>query len=77
MIANIALLLISWSVAAFLANRLYVIIKYRSITIKGAIYSKANTPVMYWVEMAIISIGFLLVGGIAIIMALGTAGFIE
>ena len=77
MVGNLILLLISWIVAAFMANRLYVIIKYGSINIKGAVYSKSDTTIMYWVEMMIIVIGLFLVGGIAIIMALGTVGFIR
>lgn len=65
------LLLVSWIVAAFMANRLYVIVKYRSINIKGAVYSQSDTPMMYWVQMLTILIGLIFVGGVAIIMALG------
>lgn len=34
-VVNVLLLFVSWAVAVFLANRLYVIIKYQAITIKG------------------------------------------
>jgi len=60
-----------------MANRLYVIVKYRSINIKGAVYSKSGTPIMYWVEMATIIIGLVLVGSVAAVVTLGTAGFIK
>jgi hypothetical protein len=66
-----------WSVSAFMANRLYVIVKYRAINIKGVVYSEADTSIMYWVQMAIISFGFVLVGGIAIVVTLGSIGFIR
>ncbi|MDB5712718.1 MAG: hypothetical protein JWO15_115 [Sphingomonadales bacterium] len=77
MLGNVILLLVSWVVAIFVANRLYVIIRYRSINIKGAVYSKSDTPIMYWVQMWIIFIGLVLVGGVAIIMTLGMVGFIR
>jgi hypothetical protein len=68
---------VSWGVAVFMANRLYVIVKYGSINVKGTIYSKAGTPIVYWLQMAIIAIGLALVGGIAVVVALGIAGFIK
>ena len=77
MVGNLILLLVSWIVAVFMANRLYVIVRYGSIKIKGAIYSRSETPIMYWVEMVIIFVGLFLVGGIAIVMTLGTVGLVK
>lgn len=77
MVGNLVLLLVSWIVAAFMANRLYVIVRYGSINIKGVIYSRSDTPIMYWVEMVTILFGLLFVGGIAIVMTLGTVGLVR
>ena len=77
MLRNLIFLIVMWSISVFLANRLYVIIKYRSINVKGTTYSKADTPVMYWLEMLIIAFGLVFVGGIAIITTFGIAGFIR
>jgi hypothetical protein len=77
MIGNVILLIVVWSVSVFMANRLYVIIKYGAINIKGAVYSKVDTPIMYWVQMAIIVVGLVLVGGVGIVTTLGSTGFIK
>lgn len=74
MIGNILFLLVTWGVAGFLANRLYVIVCYRAIQIKGVRYSRAETPTMYWVQLAVIVVGFLLVACMALVAALGIFG---
>ncbi len=77
MVGNAIFLIVMWSVAIFLANRLYVIIRYRALNVKGITYSRRNTPVMYWIEMAILVFGFLMVAGIAVIVTLGSLGLIN
>jgi hypothetical protein len=74
MIGNALFLLVMWAVSAFLANRLYVIIKYRSINIKGMTYSKVDTPIMYWVQMMLLACGLAVIGSIAVGMTLFYAG---
>lgn len=77
MVGDAVFLIVMWSVAIFLANRLYVIIRYRALNVKGTTYSQANTPVMYWIEMAILAFGFLMIAGIAVIVTLGRVGIIN
>jgi hypothetical protein len=74
MIGDAIFLLVMWSVAAFMANRLYVIVRYRQINIKGAVYSRAETPIMYWIQMVLIASMLVLIGGIAFLMTLYDAG---
>ena len=75
MIGRAAFLVIAWAVSAFLANRLYVIIRYRELNVKGVVYSKAKTPVMYWIEIAILILGLTVIGGMAVVTTLYDAGF--
>jgi hypothetical protein len=70
MIGDLAFLAVMWGVLAFMANRLYVLVRYRAINIKGKTYSKAQTPIMYWVQMALIGFMLALIGGVAVIMTL-------
>lgn len=77
MIGDIIFLVVMWSVAVFMANRLYVIIRYREINIKGIVYSLTDTPIMYWIQMALIALGLLFIGGIAVIMSLYDAGLLS
>lgn len=74
MIGNALFLLVMWAVAAFLGNRLYVIIRYRAINIKGITYSKAETPIMYWIQMALLACGLTMIGSIAVGMTLFYVG---
>jgi hypothetical protein len=67
MIGNLLFIAIIWAVAAFMVNRLYVIVRYRAINVKGVTYSKVKTPVMFWIVMALIIIANILVGGIAVV----------
>ena len=67
---DLLLLLLFWGIAAFLANRLYVILRYREINLRGAVYSRAATPGLYWAQMALIVLALALVGGIALGMTL-------
>ena len=76
MIGDAIFLLVMWSVAAFMANRLYVIVRYREINIKGAVYSRAETPIMYWIQMILIASMLVLIGGMALLMTLYDAGAI-
>ena len=69
-------LIVMWAVTAFLVNRLYVIVRYRAINIKGVTYSKADTPVMYWMQMVILVCGLTMIGGIAVLTTLGSAGML-
>ena len=70
MIGDVLFLSVMWGVAAFMANRLYVIVRYGAINIKGVTYSKSETPIMYLVQMALIILALLLIGGIAAAMTL-------
>ena len=70
MIGDVIFLAVMWGVAAFMANRLYVLVRYRAINIKGITYSKAETPIMYWVQMALIIFMLALIGGVAVVMTL-------
>lgn len=77
MLANVLFFLVMWTVAIFMANRLYVIVRYQSITIKAVTYSKHNTPVMYWIQIALIICAFVMIGGIAIFATLGYLGLLD
>ena len=70
MIARAAFLAIAWAAAAFMANRLYVIIRYRELNVKGVVYSKAKTPIMYWVEIAMLILALTVIGGMAVAVTL-------
>lgn len=70
MIGDVVFLAVMWGVSAFMANRLYVLVRYRAINVKGITYSKAKTPIMYWVQMALIVFMIALIGGVAVIMTL-------
>ncbi len=74
MIGNALFLTVLWAVSAFLVNRLYVIVRYGAINIKGATYSKAETPIMYWIQMALLVCGLAMIGPIAAGMTLFYAG---
>lgn len=77
MIGNVLFFLVMWTVAIFMANRLYVIVRYRAITIKGVTYSKHDTPVMYWIQMALIICALIMIGGIAILVTLAFVGLLD
>jgi hypothetical protein len=70
MLGDVLFFVVMWAVAIFVANRLYVIVRYRAITIKGVTYSRNDTPIMYWVQMALIACALVLIGGIAILVSL-------
>ena len=74
MIGNVLFLLVMWAVSAFLANRLYVIVRYRAINIKGTTYSKDETPIMYWTQIALLVCGLATIGSIAVGMTLYYSG---
>ena len=66
-----------WGCSAFLVNRLYVIVRYQSINIQGVTYSKAETPVMYWIQMALLVCGLTMIGTLAVVLALIYAGVLR
>lgn len=74
MVGNAIFLTVMWAVSAFLVNRLYVIVRYRAINIKGITYSKADTPIMYWIQMVLLVWGLAMIGTIAVGMTLFYAG---
>ena len=76
MIKDALFLIVMWAVTAFLANRIYVIVRYRAINIKGVTYSKAETPVMYWIQMVILVCGLAMIEGIAVLATLGCAAML-
>lgn len=76
MIGDAIFLILLWSVATFMVNRLYVIIRYREINVKGVVYSRGETPITYWVLMAFIAFASLLIGSMAVGMTLYYAGII-
>lgn len=74
MIGDVLFLLVLWGGAAFFANRLFVIIKYRAINIRGITYSKAETPIMYWIQMTLLVFSLVMFGSIAVGMTLFYSG---
>jgi hypothetical protein len=68
MIGRLTFLVIAWAAVAFLANRLYVILRYGELNVKGVVYSKAQTPVMYWAEIAMLVLGLTVIGGLALMI---------
>ena len=68
---------VMWAVAIFVANRLYVIVRYGAITIKGVTYSRQDTPIMYWVQMALIICALTMIGGIAVFVSLAAVGVLS
>lgn len=77
MIGDILFLLIMWAAAFFLANRLYVIVRYKAINIKGVTYSRAETPIMYCVQLLILMCGLAMIGGIAVLLSLPYLGLLR
>ncbi|MBF5090254.1 hypothetical protein F1640_09565 [Novosphingobium sp. NBM11] len=66
--------MIMWAVTIFMFNRLYVIVRYGAITVKGVTYSRRDAPIMYWIQMALIICGLFMIGGIAILVSLADLG---
>lgn len=76
MVGDVLFLAVMWAVSGFLLNRLYVIVRYKAVNIKGVTYSKADTPVMYWMQMVLLVCALIMIGGIAVFMTLAYAGVI-
>jgi hypothetical protein len=70
MVGNALFLMVMWAASAFLVNRLYVIVRHRAINIKGVTYSKTDTPIMYWIQMALLVFALAMIGSIAFGMTL-------
>lgn len=77
MFGNVLFFVVMWAVTAFMANRLYVIVRYQAITVKGVNYSRSATPIMYWIQMLLIITALVLIGGIAVVITLGDFGLLE
>jgi hypothetical protein len=60
------LMLVSTGLAAFMVNRLWVGLTQRRLNVKGAIYDRASTPILYWTTMSIALLG--LAFGLAILV---------
>lgn len=57
MVGNLLFASVGYGLAAFMVNRLYVGVGGRQINVKGVTYSRAATPVMYWIVMAMAVFG--------------------
>jgi hypothetical protein len=64
MLQIIALALVGLGLAAFMANRLYVLATQKQITVKGITYSRKGRPVAYWLVAVMATFG--LFAGLAI-----------
>lgn len=58
-----------------MATRLYLFIAKKRLNVKGVTYSRAETPVMYWVELVLTIIGATMILGIAALLAINFAGW--
>jgi hypothetical protein len=65
MFDTIALLIVSGGLAAFMANRLYVMAVYKVIGVKGQHYERSSNPFLFW----------FFVGAFCLSFAFGTALF--
>ena len=71
MIATVLLFIVSLSAGLFLCTRLYLLAARGQLNVKGAVYSRASTPVLYWVTFACAFAGTILTLGIVVTMAIG------
>jgi hypothetical protein len=58
-LSGIVFTAVSFGLAIFMANRMYVLFKYGEINVRGAVYSREKTPTRYWLQVVFIAIGFL------------------
>jgi hypothetical protein len=69
MLQIIAVALTSLGLAAFMANRLYVLFTQKQITVKGITYSRQRKPVSYWLIAVMATFGLLVGSAIFVISA--------
>lgn len=72
MFMSIVLLAVSGGLAAFMANRLYVMAVYKAINVKGQHYERAADPFQFWFFVGAACLGLvfgalLFVGSIAML----------
>jgi hypothetical protein len=48
-----------------MASRVYLLIAKGRLNVKGIIYSREGTPILYWVELALAIVGATMILGIA------------
>jgi hypothetical protein len=74
MLGGIALLIVSGAVGAFMITRVYLLIFRGELNVRGAVYSRASTPIQYWMTLVMALAGVVFTVGIAFIMAVGLTG---
>jgi len=72
-ILKILFLLLMLGSGGFVASRAYLLIARGTLNVKGVTYSRARTPVSYWVELALAITGATLILCTALIWVVGMA----
>ena len=65
------LFIVSVAVGLFLGTRLFLLVTRGELNVKGAVYSKASTPILYWITFACAFVGMTMMIGIALVMGIG------
>jgi len=77
LVSGIALLIVSFGLAAFMVNRLYVGLRDRELNVRGWVYSREKTPAKYWFTLAMATLA-LLFGVLLLVVAIaGVTGTIR
>lgn len=71
MIAAVLLFIVALAAGLFLLTRLYLLVARGQLNVKGAVYSRTSTPVLYWISFVCAVAGTILTVGIAVAMAIG------
>ena len=71
MLANLLILTVFLVVGWFMATRIYLLINRKELNVRGAVYSKASTPVRYAITLACAVLGTLFCFGMATVMCMG------
>ena len=59
MLISLLFLLFFVVFCGFMANRLYIGLSRGELNVKGQVYSRTSTPILYWLTMSFASIGLL------------------
>ncbi len=73
MILKLLFLMVMFGAGGFVASRAYLLIAKGSLNVKGVTYSRAGTPILYWVELLLAVIGATMILGVAILIVVGLA----
>lgn len=71
MFGAVALLILAAAVGAFMVTRVYLLIFRGELNVKGIVYSRASTPIQYWITTIMAIAGMTLTLGVALLMAWG------